>query len=146
MHRTYRALLQDLPLASTITYVSDIFVLLTADRVLQAMEANIRIFNNCLTRPADIVKTTILTIKNFTNLGRYRLLLQRFVELVLITMLTTNRTVSEHSECSLICRKFAILGAEYHMLYMSAIILSKADNRVTCNHLRFAEIELACYQ
>ncbi len=106
---------------------------------------NIRIFDNYLTRPADIAKSTVPTIEIFTNIGRYRLLLQRFVELVLITMPTPNRTVSEHSEYWLICRKFAILGAEYRMLYMGAILLSKADHRVTCDHLRFAEIELVCY-
>ncbi len=60
MHRTISALFPDLPLASTIMYVSDKLVLLTANRVSKAMETNIRISDNCLTRLADIAKSTVL--------------------------------------------------------------------------------------
>ncbi len=127
VHRTYAVLFPGFPLAFMITYVSDNVVLLTANRFLKAMETNIRVFQNFLTRQADIAISMGHKVEKFTNAGRYRLIPQTFVELVLITMPKTNRAVSKHGEYSLILLKSALLGVEYQMLYWGASALSNSN-------------------
>ena len=66
-HCTYSTLFVDWLLGSTIMYVSDKLVLLTANRVMKVKETNIRKFDNGVTRRADVAKITPLGIENFTN-------------------------------------------------------------------------------
>ena len=54
MHRTYTTIFVNWLLISAIMYVSDKLVLLPANQVVKGKETNIRIFNDGVTRPADV--------------------------------------------------------------------------------------------
>ncbi len=131
MHCTYRTLFGGLWPASTIKYVFDNLGVLAMNRVGKVNETNIWMFANFVTREANIVKWTTLYFKLFAKLERYKLLLRGFAEKVIVFLTATEKTVGEHSEHSLICRKFAIPWAEYHVFLSSSSIQSNSSSQIS---------------